>query len=109
MSVKEKQLDFKKLIANYKQETFKSMPTLNHEFLYSCFSPKDSNQIINLEHNNIPPSIQIYDLKFEPNPDNHLDEPKDTTALNETDMTETMRKKEGEFKLNLNGEYKSEA
>ena len=60
-----KDIDFKKLIKNYKAQNFKRMKLINHEFLYTCCHPTKENFVICLEKNIYPKDIEIFNLQTE--------------------------------------------
>jgi hypothetical protein len=55
--VAKQEIDFEKLINQYKTKTFKSMQTINHEFLFSCIHPTDDDLVIALERNFYPTEL----------------------------------------------------
>ncbi len=55
-------INFSKLIQEYKQENFKKMPILHHEFLYACFHPTIDDCVIALEKNYYPNDSVLYSL-----------------------------------------------
>ena len=56
-------VDFARLKEQYKEDHYRKMETIHHEFLYSCIHPQDKDLVINLERNFFPSSLKIYNLK----------------------------------------------
>jgi hypothetical protein len=51
MSEKQPTINFNGLAKHYQNDNVKSLTVLSHEFLYSCFHPKDDDLVICLERN----------------------------------------------------------
>ncbi len=51
------EIDFNKLIDNYKRDNYKSMEMINHEFLYSHLHPLEDDMVLALEKNVYPTSL----------------------------------------------------
>ena len=55
-------LNFQRLINEYKQDNFKKMAILHHEFVYACFHPTMDDCLIALEKNYYPNDSELFQL-----------------------------------------------
>jgi hypothetical protein len=62
MSRPSNDIDFKDLITKYKREHFKTVPMIDHDFLYSCLHPQSEEFVLCLERNIFPSELKICDL-----------------------------------------------
>ena len=65
MSQAKQTLNFSKLIDEYKQENFKKMAIIHHEFLYACFHLTMEDCVIALEKNYYPVDSELFKLTHE--------------------------------------------
>jgi len=50
---------FQTEINNFKKDHFKTIPSIHHEFVYSCLHPLDEDLVLCLEKNIYPQNIEI--------------------------------------------------
>ena len=55
-------IDFNDLLARYKRDNFKTMPMIDHEFLYACYHPLSDDFVLCLERNIFPTSLHMSEL-----------------------------------------------